>query len=72
MMYGFFQGDNGNYSMTRLLAFIAVWAGVAAIILGGIAFLLKPSAEAMGIVGAGLGGCAGSGALKNAGKKLEK
>ena len=71
-MYGFFQGDNGNFSRTRVLAFIAVWAGVLAVAFGCFAFLKEASAEAMGIIGAGLGGCAGSGALKNAGKKLEK
>ena len=70
-MYGFFQGDNGNYSMTRLLAFIAMLAGVVVALCGALAFIIDPSAEALGIITVGLGACAGSEAIKNAGRKLE-
>jgi hypothetical protein len=68
---GLFQDREGNFSMNRLIAFIACCAGVVVMFLGVVAFLVHPLAEALGIVTVGGGVTTGSEVLKNAGRKLE-
>jgi hypothetical protein len=68
---GFFNNDAGDLSMLRLIAFMVTCASIVFGLIGCIAFLINPTAEALGIVTVSVGALTGAQILKNTGRKLE-